>query len=351
MATLRLKYVHSFVDKTGTVRFYFRHRGKRWPLPGEPGSAEFTAAYDALRRECLSARKADSSNVAFGPHVIEQYLGHDIFGKKAPGTQKLYRKTLDHLRDICGSALIGDLQERHCRQIRQKFTATSKADLAMTMLRILWTFAKEELAMDLGPNPTGEIQKRHQQGWSHEPWPEWVIEKFEAEGEPKPNAQLALMLLHYTGQRVSDVVRMRWSDYGGERIKVRQLKTGTPLLIRCHSRLKAAPDRAERRSEFILTTRYGKGYQAHGLCGMIRMEAARIGAPECSAHGSRCNAATALGEAECSVHEIMSITGHQTFKEAQRYTASVNQKKLADRAVAKWEKVANPRTTRQQVSG
>jgi hypothetical protein len=28
MAVLRLKYVHSFVDKTGRVRYYFRHRGK-----------------------------------------------------------------------------------------------------------------------------------------------------------------------------------------------------------------------------------------------------------------------------------------------------------------------------------
>jgi integrase len=137
----------------------------------------------------------------------------------------------------------------------------------------------------------------------------------------KPNAQLALMLLHYTGQRVSDVVRMRWGDYDGERIKVRQLKTGAQLSIRCHSRLKAVLDRAGRASEFMLTTRYGKGYQAHGLCGMIRMEAARIGAPECSAHGLRCNAATALAEAECSVHEIMSITGHRTFKEAQRTRA------------------------------
>ena len=52
MATMKLRYVHSFVDKTGRVRFYFRHRGQRWPLPGQPGSAELGAAammsYDAI---------------------------------------------------------------------------------------------------------------------------------------------------------------------------------------------------------------------------------------------------------------------------------------------------------------
>jgi hypothetical protein len=60
MATMRLRYVHSFVDKTGRVRFYFRYRGKRWALPGEPGTPEFSECYGALRRECLAMQQADN---------------------------------------------------------------------------------------------------------------------------------------------------------------------------------------------------------------------------------------------------------------------------------------------------
>jgi enterobacteria phage integrase len=273
MATMRLRYVHSFVDKTGRVRFYFRHCGKRWPLPGEPGSAAFAARYDELRRECLVARAPN--NVAFGPGtigwVIERYLVGSDYTSKAPGTQQIYRAALDRLKEICGRALLADLRERHVRQVRQRFTATSKADLAVMLLRMLWAFAKEVLAMDLGPNPATEIRNLHHRSWSHEPWPDSVIEKFEAEANPKPNAQLALILLLYTGQRASDVVRMRWTDYDGKGIRVRQLKTGTPLWIPCHSKLKAALERTERGSDFILTTRYGKGYSPHGLCEMIRL--------------------------------------------------------------------------------
>jgi integrase len=218
------------------------------------------------------------------------------------------------------------------------------------LLRMLWVFAKEVLAMDLGPNPAAEICKLHRHGWSHEPWPDWVIEKFGAEAQPKPNAQLALMLLLCTGQRASDAVRMRWDQYDGTHIFVRQLKTGTPLRIKCLSKLKNILDRTERRSEFILTTRYGKGYSAHGLCQMIRVATIEIGAPECSAHDLRCNAAIALAEAECSAPEIMAITGHKTFKEVQRYIGHRDQKKLSDQAVAKWE-VANSRTRGQRASG
>jgi integrase len=115
------------------------------------------------------------------------------------------------------------LKERHIREIRKRFTSTSRADLAVMLLGMLWTHAKEVLAMDLGVNPSTEIQRLHRRGWSHEPWPESVIA---AEARPKPNAQLALLLRLYTGQRASDVVRMRWSDYDGSSIPVRQLKTG-----------------------------------------------------------------------------------------------------------------------------
>jgi hypothetical protein len=75
MATMRLQYVHSFVDKTGRVRYYFRYRGKRWPLPGLPGSAEFSAAYDEARREHISSRR--ESNVA-ADHDLEAGLARAV---------------------------------------------------------------------------------------------------------------------------------------------------------------------------------------------------------------------------------------------------------------------------------
>jgi integrase len=356
MAVLRLRYVHSFVDKTGRVRFYFRYRGKRWPLPGAPGGAEFASRYDELRAECLAAAtdRASDDVVVHGPgtvgFVVDRYLASEAYITRSESTRRHYRVTLDQLRDICGRALIGDLKERHIRQLRQRFAASSTADLAVMLLRTLWSFAKEELAMDLGPNPAAEIKQRHKRAWSHEPWPDDVIERFEAHATPTPSAQLALLLLLFTGQRASDVVRMRWNDYNGEGIAVRQLKTGAKLWIPCHSRLKEALKRTERKSEFILTTRYGKGYSAHGLCNMIADATARLGAKECTAHGLRCNAATALAEAGSSIHQIMAITGHQTLRQAQLYARHVEQRRLAQEAISRQE-VANPRTKGQQTSG
>jgi integrase len=354
MATLRLKYVHSFVDKTGRTRFYFRYRGKRWPLPGEPGTAEFGERYDALRRECL-VTKAHSNNVVFGPgtvgQVIEKYLASAQFSKRAHNTRRAYRPLLDRLKEIGGQGRIVDLRERHVRQIRKQFNSASAADGAVMLIRMLWVFAKESLDMELGPNPAAEIKNLHKQSWSHEPWPDWVVAKFEAEARPKPNAQFALLLLLYTGQRVGDVAAMKWSQFDGDGIQVRQQKTGNLLWIPCHSRLKAALEGMERRSEFILTTQQKRGYSAGSLGNMIQEASARLGAKDYTAHGLRCNAAVTLIEAGCEVPQVMAILGHKTWKEAMRYAAQRDQKKLARQAMDQWEKVANLRTKDKRASG
>ena len=359
MATLRLKYVHSFVDITGRTRFYFRHRGKRWSLPGVPGSTEFSLRYDQLRQECLSEPGAD--NVRFGHHtlgaVIEKWIGSDAFTSKAPNTQRQYRHVTDQIKQLCGRALLSDLREQHVREIRSFLPHTFTADESVMLLSSLWVFAKEDLGMQLGPNPTTDIRKLHRQTWSHEPWTNDVIEKFAAEARPKPNAQLALLLLLYTAQRVGDVAAMKWERYDGSGIQVCQEKTDALLWIPCHSKLKAALDSAERKSDFILTTAHGSGYSAGSLGNMIIEATTQIGAKEFTAHGLRKNAAIALAEADCTVQQIMSITGHKTWRQAMEYTQRRKQRKLALQAMDKLEtasraaKVAKPRTSGKQKTG
>jgi integrase len=353
MAIMRLRYVHSFVDKTGRVRFYFRYHGQRWPLPGQPGSAEFAGRYDELRQQHVAARQ--TSNVAFGPNtlgvVIEKYISSEEFRSKAYRTRRQYRRILDRIREICGRALIIDLREEHVREVRKRFLpATFTADESVMLLSMIWVFAKEHLAMRLGPNPTTDVRKLHKQSWTHEPWPIGVIEKFEVEARPKPNAELALLLLLYTGQRAGDVAAMKWERYDGEGIQVRQQKTDELLWIACHSRLKHALDHAERKSEYILTTQNGSGYSAGSFCNMIAVATAQIGHGEYTAHGLRKNAAIELAQAGCPVPEIMAITGHKTYRMALHYASQADQKKLAQQAIKRWE-VANPRTLGAQKAG
>ena len=51
-------------------------------------------------------------------------------------------------------------------------------------------------------------------------------------------------------------------------------------------------------------------------------------------------AARRRAEADCSAHEIMSITGHRNLKEVETYVQAVNERSLAKAAIAKRAKGA-----------
>jgi integrase len=321
---------------------------KRWPLRGQPGTAEFTEVYDTLRQEHISARR--KNNVVFGPgtlgYVIERYIASDNFTKRAKATQRIYRPLFDRLKQIGGGGLIADMCERHVRQISKQFPTLSAADNVVMLVRMLWAFAKDKLDMELGANPAAEVKNLHEQSWSYEPWPQEVIDAFMAPA--RPNARYGLMLLLHTGQRVSDVAAMRWDQYDGRWVRVRQIKTGRFLQIPCTAPRKEMLDALERKSDFILTTPRGGGYHPNSLGKMVK-------SGEYTAHGLRAKAAVILAEAGCSMHQIASITGHASMREVEHYTRGAEQKKLGlqavDQAGDAFEKVANLRTPGQHKIG
>jgi hypothetical protein len=79
MTTVRLRYVHSFVDRHGHARYYFRIRGQRWPLPA-PGDPGFMAAYEACK-----------ARIAAG---VIPFDARDVW----PGHPRLGRRTLRFIR-------------------------------------------------------------------------------------------------------------------------------------------------------------------------------------------------------------------------------------------------------------
>lgn len=343
MAKLRLRYVNDFVDRHGRTRFYFRHQGKRWPLPDEPGTAAFTARYDQLLANEVKARPS-RGNVAFGPGtlgwVIEKWVASKGFQAKATSTQNRYRSILDTIRKLFGRGLLVDLRERHVRAIRAEFKSTSAADLSLILLSSLWSFAKENLSrelhnVDLGVNPVREVAKLHQKSFEYEPWPDALIEKFQTHARPAEAMRLALNLLLFTGQRLGDVAAMTWAQYDGEGIQVRQEKTKEPVWIPCDARLKAQLDATPRRSDFILTTQFNEGYNKKSLSNAVAAGVAAAGFEGFSAHGLRKNAGVALAEAGCSDHQIMAVLGHRSYVQAHGYTRRARRKVLAREAVAK----------------
>lgn len=81
-------------------------------------------------------------------------------------------------------------------------------------------------------------------------------------------------------------------------------------------------------------TGHGRPFSTAGFGNWFRQKRDQAGLEGYSAHGLRKAAGVMLAESGASAHQIMSILGHATLAEAQRYTLSARQRVLAEEAMA-----------------
>ncbi|MGC2076192.1 MAG: tyrosine-type recombinase/integrase [Xanthobacteraceae bacterium] len=342
MTDIKIDYVKAYRDRHGKPRYYFRRKGFPSVSLPAPGSAGFLAAYEAANTTIAAPSPATSSVVRFlGGSLgwgVEQFMASPEYAARAEKTKLTDRYIFDQLRTSFGAGMLRDLRDRHVKIIRDDFRqrfSTSIADAAIGRISVLWQFADQHLDLDLGANPTVGISRVHKVIKEHQPWPDDVLAAFAAAAPG--HLRLAVMLLLYTGQRRSDVVRMRWDQFDGDTIEVLQQKTGAFVAIPCHQRLRSILSVLPHRSDFILTGEQGRPYKADSLGTMICRQLHDIGINGYSVHGLRKNAAQALAEAGCSVSEIMAITGHRSPTMAMHYAKRAEKKKLARNAIDRWE--------------
>jgi integrase len=125
---------------------------------------------------------------------------------------------------------------------------------------------------------------------------------------------------------------------------VTQRKTGVELWIPIHPKLRhhltAMKKRNSVRQPFalnhILTNHHGLPWAPDSLRAAFKRHCHKIGLVGKQLHGVRKTTASILGEMGCTALQIMSITGHQSMKEVERYTRGAEKKTMAKEAMARW---------------
>jgi integrase len=210
--------------------------------------------------------------------------------------------------------------------------------MIVSVVRLLMSFAVENDYRD--DNPALKV-KEFKLG-EHRAWTVDELAAYERHWKPGTMQRRAYALARYTGQRLSDVAGMTRAHCSDGRIRVRQQKTDVELWVREHRELTAELARGGQGHMSLLVTTTGKAYTAERLGDEFADWIDEAGLPdECVLHGLRKVAARDLADAGCSAHEIMSITGHKSIKEVDRYTKAANQVHLADAAILKLERNGN----------
>ena len=187
-------------------------------------------------------------------------------------------------------------------------------------------------------NPCTRVKKL-KIGEGYSPWSWADIEHFRKHA--KPHMWWAAALALYTGQRLSDVVAMLWTDIDGGVVRVKQGKTKKRLAIAMHRDLVALLKELPRTSDRVLTNSRGTAWTSDGFKASWQ---AQLNQPEMAPLRERTSCSTACANRpSCSCSRPAAPTPRSPRSPASRATWSsttpgeVNQRRLAAAAVLKWE--------------
>ncbi|MDH2129859.1 tyrosine-type recombinase/integrase [Sphingobium yanoikuyae] len=224
----------------------------RWvPIPGSFGALarEFRVALAAgwTRKKKKKGAKALSAN------TMENYLRYVAMFEAADFTFKLKSGEQKPVRDMS----VAGMRPTHVYQLRDAMAdKPGKANNWLNVLKLMFVFAAERdwrgdnPADDVSPLPIGE----------HEPWPRDVLA--DALEHASPMLRLAIVTGLCTGQRVSDVIRIRHNWLTGGIMELSQVKTDVDVAVPIHPWWREEMAKVEKKAVTLLYDRAGRPFSA-----------------------------------------------------------------------------------------
>ena len=341
--TVRLPYIKRYKDRTGKVRAYFRRPGfPKVALPGNPRSKEFMAAYCAAmamvpvvpvaaKPAVTKASRVQSDTVR---GAVEAYHRSAEFASLAAATAGPRRRVLHQFGERSHDLLLAKVTTAAIKEaIEARPAGTGKKWLNAIRAMFDHAIATGQFK---GPNPCDGLSIKIAASDGHHTWTEAEILQYEARHPIGSPARRLFTLALFTGQRRGDLVVMGQHNVKDGKLVIKQHKTGALVTIPIHPELQrvldaSGPDIAP---TFIL------GEQGDSICAghvgkLFRDWCSEAGLPdECSLHGLRKAICRRLVQLGMTPHQIMSITGHKSLIEVQRYCDQFSRETAADQAMA-----------------
>lgn len=316
----------------GKDYWYFERMGERIALP-PPDAPDFLEQYQIAKR---GHRPALPQGRTF-KRLIAEYRASPRWTRLAPRTRKDYEKVLNWAEATFGDLSPHRMERRHV--IRAQAENAERMRFANYIVQVLSVLFEQ--AIDLGwitHNPAKGIRLLKSEGEDlHKPWPIEKIGAYTAAAGFGTPARTIMELAIGTGQRIGDLLKMRWDWIDGEGISLRQGKTRTALWIPFTPRLAGYLAELPRKSLTIIAGADGRPLQYFTAAKTVMAIRKQIGAEEFTIHGWRYTAAAELAAAGASDEEVQAITGHKSRAMVVKYAGAQRQRAHATAAQAKRE--------------
>lgn len=329
MTRIKLKHVNEFADSKGRIRRYVRIKGRKAvKLPGLPGSPQFMKAY----QEAISAPAGPPRPHTKGTigDLVQRFYSSAEFDNLKGRSPKTYRLVLDKFAKTDGHRTVAGLTRPIARKIIEEIGATGKRAMANLTKSVLHTLFEFAISTDLRPDNPFDRIRAYRLGKIHT-WTDAELEAYRRRWMLGTRERLDFAVLLYSGQRVSDAVKLKRSDV----FSFSQQKTGKEMSIPAHPALVRAVQAGPSNGLTIIGDEAGRPIIGETLGKRIKRAAAEAGLPRrCTAHGLRKAMQRLLAEHEATTKQMQAISGHTTLRESERYSEAANQARLAATAIA-----------------
>jgi len=320
-----------FTRVNGKIYAYFntgrKVAGKAVFIPLPPySSVGFWDSHSAA----MGARTKRAQVIYTVASLADAYQRSTEFDKLSAGTRAAYASTIRKVVAEFGKFPLEAVERGLIREALDDIPGAASRNLFVAAIGVLFKWARGRDLTDR--KPTDGIAK--EKTGEHEPWPIGLLTA--ALSAEHDLTRLAVCLLYYSGQRIGDAVKMRWSDVRNGKLALIQQKTGKPMLVPIHSAIEAELARVDKRGLTILADEHGRPVSAGTVRKVLKAYAAEIGFAAVP-HGLRKNAVNSMLEAGCTTEEVQAITG-QSAGMVAHYAKGVDQHRLGEAAILKLER-------------
>jgi len=328
-----LRYIDEFKDRhDGRVRRdYRRPGGSCIPLPGEVGSKEFMAAYEAAaagEHDPIGVGRHDPRSVAAG---VSLYFASAKFAELAPDTRAMRRRELERFRVEHGERALYRLDQGTV----ERLVAKKRPHPARNFLKALSPFLDWCVVESLiATNPAKGVQRpKAPNTGGFATWTDAYVERYRAHHPVGSKARQGFELLVNVGAaRIDTALLGRQHVRNGMLIYLiyRRHKTGVLVEIPILPDLRAVIDQMAGDNLAFIATDRGTPYTKESFGNMFRQWCKEAGIPNgYSMHGSRKYAAALRADLGASVLQLMAWFGWLTIREAERYTRAADRRRAA----------------------
>lgn len=289
--------------------------------------------------DCLARAKATRTNrknredILTLDGLIRSYERSPEYRSKAEATKRNYSTYLARANSMIRS---GSGESPPARAIDKPDVLRLRDNLAdspgaanqtVRAIGALYKWAEDRHGLKLNPAHGVKLFKAS----PHEPWAEALLE----EAIIDPQVGMAVALLYFTGQRLDDTIKMKWSDVKGNTMAVFNQKKDKHVQVPILPELATMLAAQEKTAITILTNTNGRPWKQGGLRTKLQAWAKERG-HKVVPHGLRKNAVISLLEAGCTNAEVQGITD-QSPTMVEYYGKRSNKLRLGQAAIIKFE--------------